>query len=151
MRCGSRNSSTYFIRVSRSSVEISRTSVENAVELFERDFVLAEEREHPHLFARLCLANLVHGEPDVDQHPITDGDLLTLEQADVDPPAHAAHVHGRQIRSGGVKLDDLSGNRQAHARLLRPPFAARATMSNESSISSLSLSVPPAIETGLMP
>ena len=85
----------------------------------------------PHLFARLRLANLVHREPDVDQHPVADGDVLTLEQADIHPPAHAAHVHRREVRSGGVKLDDLSGNRQTHVRLLRPPVAARATMSND--------------------
>ena len=63
---------------------------------------------------RILLADLAHGETDMDQHPIAGSDAVGFHQADVYPAADADHVD--QSAMGGVvhQGDDLSGNGEAH-------------------------------------
>src|SRR5687768_7525008 len=80
----SRNSSTYFMPPSFFDrlVQQAQLLVVGVADGFE-------ELEGG---AGLLLVDLRHGEPDVDEHPVTRLHALVLQQPDVDGPRHTAHV-----------------------------------------------------------
>ena len=68
--------------------------------------------------AASVLVDLGHGEPDVDEHPVTGREDLVLQQADVDHSAHASHVDAGELVVVRIQLDQLTGDPEAHERLL---------------------------------
>jgi len=72
---------------------------------------------------RLGLGQLGQGKADVNQHPLTGHGRIVGQQADVDKPADAAHVHLGQIGLLRMQLDHLTGYAEAH---LAPPVPRAA-------------------------
>ena len=58
----------------------------------------------------------------MDEHPVTGGQLLILEQPDVDDPANAADVDAGEMLVAGLELHDLAGDAEAHRD--QPSFLA---------------------------
>src|SRR5215831_19167515 len=71
---------------------------------------------------RLGFVDLRQGEANMDQHPLTRLRRIVGEQADVDQPPHAAHVHLGEVGLLWVEFDYLTRYAQAHAT---PPACCR--------------------------
>ena len=84
----------------------------------------------------------------MDEDPVADRGQVVLEQAEIDAPPHAAHVHHGEVHGIGDQLDDPSGNGQAHGMLVLQPYL-RATMSKVNFTSSFTFIMLPGTFTGL--
>src|SRR5207302_246363 len=74
----------------------------------------------------LVLVDLREGEPDVDEDPVAGLDVLVLEEADVDGPAHAADVHLREVLPV-QELDHLTWDPKTHTFSSRPSKCGAAS------------------------
>src|SRR5215467_11576279 len=78
---------------------------------------------------RLFLVDLGQGEADMNQHPLTGLGRVVGEQADVDHPPDAAHVHPGQVRLIGETLNYLTGYAKAHVTPFQRSVVTPATRS----------------------
>jgi len=68
----------------------------------------AEHAKSVHLVGGVLLANLAHGEADVDQHPVARDGLVILQEAEINPASHTDYLDESGILVIGGNLDDLS-------------------------------------------
>src|SRR4029077_127760 len=117
----------------------------DALELGLRFAQLGEYLER---LRRLCGIDAAHGKSDVDQHPVADtgidGMALVDDAADVDLPADAADVDGRDHVVGIIYPDDAAWNAETHGSTL--PFAlALALMRRAAPIAAWPSDSPPSL------
>jgi hypothetical protein len=60
------------------------------------------------LIGGILLADLAHGEADVDEHPVAGYRLVVLQKAEINPAADADYFDESGILVVGGNLDDLS-------------------------------------------
>jgi hypothetical protein len=69
---------------------------------------LAEHAKRVHLVGGILLADFAHGEADVNQNPVAGYWLVILQEAEINPAAHADNFDESGILVVGGNLDDLS-------------------------------------------
>src|SRR5690242_13469198 len=62
----------------------------------------------------LAFVDLGHREPDMNQHPVTDAQIVIGEQPDADDPADTVDVDLGQMGFGVDEIDYLAGDSQTH-------------------------------------
>src|SRR5215210_4914182 len=115
---GSRNSSTNFM--SGLSSDLGRVECFDLVDVVGAHLLHLVERH-------LCLVfvDLRHREPDVDQHPVTDLQIVVGEQSHADGSAYAVDVDFGQGLFGVDDVDHLAGDSQTHRQTPFLSFTSR--------------------------
>jgi len=68
----------------------------------------AKHTKSVHLVGGILLADLAHGEADVNEHPVAGDGHVIVQEAEIDPAAHADNFDESGILVLGGNLDDLS-------------------------------------------
>src|ERR1700683_224843 len=109
---GSRNSSTNLMPIPRLCAGRGEASI-HVLQAVAFDFLhgavdFAEHAKSVHLVGGILLANLAHGEADMDEDPVAGNGFVILQEAEINPAAHADYFDQSGILVIGGNLDDLS-------------------------------------------
>src|SRR5450432_557558 len=109
-------SSAYIGVVDAGVIFVDRFVVFQAVatNFLHRAVDFSQHAKRAHLVGGVLFADFAHGEADMNQHPVAGHGPVVLQQAEIDSPAHAYHVHESGILVVRRDLDHFPWYSQTH-------------------------------------